>query len=91
MAKSDRGEALIGRAFKGPDGVVRWVTGISTRGYLQILWWSEESAAWHTGAICKLDRWPGGEEVDMVPKPGEMYRRMGALGAPYERTMEAVP
>lgn len=79
---------LVGRAFRCPDGLVRWITGLSTRDYFSLRWLDERDHTWFSGGITKIDNWEGGEEV-RAPQPGESYKMCGARGMVDERTVEA--
>lgn len=76
--------ALVGRAFRCADGLVRWITHHSARRYYTLLWLDEPSNTWHSGGIVKAAKWEGGEEV-APPRPGERYRLAGAMGTVDER------
>jgi hypothetical protein len=92
-SRKQKAEALIGKAFLGPDGLVRWVTGLSVRGYLHELWLDGRTGVWHTGGGCKLEAWEkyhAGPEVPR-PLPGETYKRAGATGMVSEYVAEFTP
>ena len=75
---------LVGHAFRCSDGLVRWITHLSTRNYYSVLWRYETDDVWHSGGIVKADKWENGEEV-AAPQPGETYRQAGATGVISER------
>lgn len=77
---------LVGKAFRGADGLVRWITSLSTRHYYTLLWLDEQSQTWFAGGIVKVSNWEGGAEVT-APQPGERYRRAGATGLVDECTV----
>lgn len=55
----------MGRAFRFEyDGIVRYVTGLSHRHYLHMLWLDEPSNTWFTGAPIHVDSWIGGIEIE---------------------------
>lgn len=70
---------MVGRAFRCPDGLVRWVTAVSRRGSYELRWLDESTQTWHYGGKMKATAWPGGEEVP-APRPGDTYRRASATG-----------
>lgn len=74
-----RFQEVVGRAFRCPDGLIRWITHLSTRNYYSVLWRYEYEDVWHGGGIYKANKWEGGEEV-AAPQPGEPYRMAGATG-----------
>lgn len=83
--KSKRGADLVGRAFRGPDGIVRWVHAQSTRGLLHLRWLDELSGVWFSGGTADprtlgLETWPLRDEVPLAPKMGETFKLCGALG-----------
>lgn len=80
--------ALVGRAFRCSDGLIRWITHLSTRNYYSLLWLNESEGVWFSGGIIKANKWQGGEEV-VAPKPGEVYKRVGATGVTTEYTVAA--
>ena len=85
MPRAKRGADLIGRAFRGPDGVVRWVHAQSTRGLLHVRWLDELSGVWFSGGTVNpwdisSEAWPLRDEVPLAPKMGETFRLCGALG-----------
>lgn len=80
--------ALVGRAFRCSDGLIRWITHLSTRNYYSLLWRYESDDVWESGGIIKADQWDGGAEV-AAPKPGEAYKRVGATGVITEYTVAA--
>lgn len=90
MKRADREAAaqLVGKAFRCPDGLVRWITGLSTRGYYSMLWLDEKSNTWFSGGIAKVQKWHewyGGAEEAPAPQAGESYLLAGAMGLAEER------
>src|ERR1044071_3800844 len=81
----DDPQSIVGRAFRGSDGLIRWITHLSTRNYYSLLWLNEADGVWHSGGIVKADKWAGGSEV-AAPQPGESYRIAGATGIVSEWT-----
>lgn len=81
-------EALVGRAFRCPDGLIRWITTLTTRGYYHLLWLNESDGVWHHGYMVRASKWEGGEEV-RAPQPGESYRLAGVTGVITEYTVAA--
>ena len=85
MPRAKRGADLIGRAFRGPDGVVRWVHAQSTRGLLHLRWLNETSGVWFAGGTIiprdmTSEKWPLRDEVPLAPKMGDVFKLCGALG-----------
>jgi len=78
--------ALVGKAFRCPDGIIRWITHVSSRKYFSCLWFDEEGQNWHNGGIIKTSDWQGGEEV-AAPQKGETYFLVGATGFISEKTV----
>lgn len=74
---------LIGRAFRGEDGVIRWVTWASKRQFYHYLWLDEERGYWYEGGYAHVSTWRAADEVP-APQPGETYTLIGALGTPRE-------
>lgn len=87
-AEREAAEKLVGRAFRCPDGLVRWITGLSTRGYYSLLWLDERSSTWFSGGLVRAHSWQGGVEVE-APKQGERYRLAGPMGTVDERAAGA--
>ena len=80
MAKAkDQEVSIVGRAFRCSDGLIRWITYKSRRGYYHLLWLNEQDGVWHSGYMVRSDKWQGGQEV-AAPQPGETYRLAGATG-----------
>lgn len=84
MPRAKRGAEFIGRAFRGPDGVVRWVHAQSTRGLLHVRWLDESGEVWFSGATLNVkemgtEKWPLCDEVP-APQPGDTFVLCGALG-----------
>jgi hypothetical protein len=81
---------LIGRAFRCSDGLVRWITGLSTRDYFSLLWLDERTNTWFSGGIIKIHKWQelyGDAEEVRGPQPGERYQLAGPTGMVDERTV----
>jgi hypothetical protein len=83
------GSEHVGKAYRGSDGVVRWVTHQSQRGRLHCLWLDEADSVWFSGASYKP-----AEMAAMVlgpehpcPEPGETYKECGVFGRVETRTM----
>jgi|GEM_PF-4582905 len=70
-------DARVGKAFSCPDGLVRWVTRQSKRGYLHVLWREADGDTWYDGGIYKSDKLVTGDEV---AAPTESYKLAGASG-----------
>lgn len=83
-----------GKAYRCPDGVTRWVTGVSTRGYLQLRW-RDDSGAWCNGGIMKLERWlkfwPSGCVEIPAPQPGEVIQVLTPMGFYEQRQVAPRP
>lgn len=83
MPKLKPGAEYVGRAFRCADGLIRWVTDQSQRGYLRFLWLDEQENVWREGSKATLDRWTGAwapvEEV-RAPQHGETYERALTFG-----------
>jgi hypothetical protein len=77
---------LVGRAFRCPDGLVRWITGLSTLDNFSLRWLDEREGTWFSGGTLRIDKWEGGEEV-RAPQLGETFRMCGARGMVEERTV----
>lgn len=71
---------VVGQAYRGADGIVRWVTGKSRRGLYRCLWLNEGEGIWHSGSAYKADAFPLGDPF-LPPEPGESYLRAGPLGS----------
>lgn len=81
----------IGKAYRGRDGLIRWVRSKTVHGRLMLLMLHEESGIWHHGGALSPESWQraglsDGGEVP-APQPGETIRRMGTLGRPYAETL----
>jgi hypothetical protein len=74
---------IVGNAYRCPDGIVRWVTHLSVRGYYHLLWLDEERNQWHQGGKVKARDWQGGEPYP-APQPGDTYTLLNAFGYPDE-------
>jgi hypothetical protein len=76
----------VGRAYKGKDGIVRWITDRSRRGKYRLMW-RNDAGQWSFGGTLNADQWPGswadGEEVP-APQPGETITVVGAMGTKSE-------
>lgn len=83
-AKTQEFEGFVGRAFRGTDGLIRWITHFSTRKYFTLLWLDENANVWHNGGIVKAQQWQGGDEV-AAPQKGDVYQLAGATGLISER------
>jgi hypothetical protein len=77
--ETSKEQQLVGRAFRCSDGLIRWITHLSTRRYYSLLWLNEAEGVWYSGGIVKANRWEGGEEVP-APQPGQPYRIASATG-----------
>ncbi len=81
----------VDKAYRGRDGLIRWVTHRSTRGYLHLLWYHEETDAWHNGGRVKEDRWDDGGLSDggevPAPQAGSTCKFCGAMGLIEERKL----
>lgn len=75
----------VGRAFKCPDGLIRWITNLTTRSYYAVLWRREDEDVWYSGGIIRSDKWEEGVEVH-APQAGEVFRLAGATGIISDRT-----
>jgi hypothetical protein len=82
----------VGRAYRShKDGITRWVTHRSHRGYLHLLWYSEDARGWFNGGKAKAKDWPGwyaGEEVP-APQAGDIVTMYGVFGRPDAYRVEA--
>jgi hypothetical protein len=74
-------EIEVGKAYRGTDGLVRWVTHESTRHIYSVLWLDEESSVWYSGGKYRKNEahYIVGPE-DFAPQPGDHYILMGSLG-----------
>lgn len=71
----------VGRAFHCTDGIIRWVTNLSTRGFYSVLWRSRENDVWHSGGIIRpADFYDLVVKEVPAPQPGDEYRMAGATG-----------
>lgn len=75
----------VGRAYRCTDGLIRWITGISTRKNYQVLWLREEDGVWMQGGTWPFAQWQDSEEVP-APQPGETYKRAGVFSGYRECT-----
>ena len=82
MPRPKAGADLVGRAFRGPDGIVRWVHAQSTRGLLHLRWLDELSNTWFAGGGLNPKDAPATlcEEVPLAPKMGDTFMLCGPLG-----------
>ena len=96
MARAKRGERaarreewslLVGRAFRCGDGLIRWITYLSTLDNFGLLWLDERTNTWFSGGTVKASKWEGGEEV-RAPQPGETYKQADPMGRVGERTVQ---
>lgn len=75
---------LTGKAFRGRDGLVRWLHWLSKNGNYSMRWLDEQTGIWHIGGHCKRQHWDemyGGDDVShLLPVPGTSFRLMGILG-----------
>lgn len=71
----------VGKAYRGADGIVRWVTSLSTRGVYSLLWLDEKNNTWWYGGKVRATEWASvdGHEV-VAPQPDETYRKYGVFG-----------
>ena len=70
----------LGKAFRGADGIVRWVlTRSRRRQTYRVLWLDERENVWYFGGTVKVAEWQGGEPYP-APQPGDPYQLCGALG-----------
>ena len=71
----------VGRAFRGKDGTVRWITGKSKAKNYQMLWMRDDGV-WTQGGTCPAEAWAvsayAGDEVP-APQPGEIYKLAGVF------------
>lgn len=78
----------IGKAYRGRDGIVRWVIGRSRRGYYHLRWLNEEEGIWFNGGSIKADHWEQHGLGDLgeaaAPQSGDHYRMAGVMGTVYE-------
>lgn len=70
---------IVGQAYRGADGIVRWVTNQDRRGNYRCLWLSEREGVWHNGHSYKQAEFPLGDPFP-APEPGESYLRAGPSG-----------
>lgn len=75
----------VGKAYRDPDGIVRWCISKSTRNLYQFWWRAEKDQEWYSGSKERSipDSW---EEVP-APQPGETIIRMDYFGMPHETTV----
>ena len=57
---------LVGRASRCSDGLIRWITHKSRRGYYHLLWLNESDGVWHSGYMVRADKWQGGEDARVL-------------------------
>ena len=79
----DQEQARVGKAYRGKDGLIRWITGVSTRRYYQLLWREEADTIWQFGGIAIAKEWPGSiaDGVELpAPQMGDTYLKATALG-----------
>jgi hypothetical protein len=82
---SEMADKILGKAFRGSDGTIRWFLRHSDRGYFSCLWLDESDDVWMPGGIYQIKDLPLGEEVP-APQPGEKYKNCGATGLVSEMT-----
>lgn len=89
MKKKDREyyQQFVGRAFRGADGLVRWIRNLSVRGYFSVNWLDETRDVWFDGGIYKADRFPLENEVP-APRVGDTFKLGGAMGLIEEYTIK---
>ncbi len=89
MSKADKEQfaALVGKAFRCPDGLIRWITRLSARGYYHVLWLSEQTNVWHSGGIISAREWKATEEAP-APQAGDTYQFCEVTGVVSERTID---
>lgn len=79
----------VGKAYRGRDGLIRWVTHRSMRNYYHLLWYHEETDAWHNGGRMTASTWEqggcgeGGEVL--APAAGSVCKFCGVTGVMSER------
>ena len=83
---------VVGKAYRCTDGIVRWVTYQSRRGYFHLLWLEEERGVWYSGGKMKSGDATLAAFEDAgpypAPQPGESYVLMGVYGTPRECRVE---
>lgn len=81
-------EHEVGKAYRGEDGIVRWITHRSTRGNLTVKWLEEETNVWYSGGIYRPDEFHflGTQEV-RAPQPGETITLSGVYGTKREESV----
>lgn len=91
-SKMALGRQLEGRAWRCRDGVVRWLSNLSTRGVLSIFWLDEERGVWHSGGTLHVDKFDAREYALEVAAPiaGHTIRVAGATGQISERVIPAL-
>jgi hypothetical protein len=76
-----KSDSNVGRAFRGKDGTVRWITGKSRAGNYQMLWLRSDGI-WTQGGTTLAASWDAsvyaGDEVP-APQPGETYKLAGVF------------
>lgn len=82
----------VGEAYRCSDGIVRWVTHRSRRGYFHLLWLEEGRGVWFDGGKMKggdatFATFDGAEPFP-APGPGETYVKVGVYGTPRECRVE---
>lgn len=79
----------VGHAYRGKDGLVRWITWMSKNNNYSMSWLDEKTGIWHDGGHAKASKWVGsmydGPEVP-APQPGEKYHRLNVFGNMLEAT-----
>ena len=74
-------KSRVGKAYRGSDGTIRWITMLSARRNYSLMWLDETSGVWHFGGT--LDAYQFAQIDGVIcacPQPGEKYRKMGATG-----------
>lgn len=84
-----RPKDLEGRAFRLNDGVVRWVAGLSRRGWLHLLWLRESDGVWFEGGRIKPAEFiPMIDGETRAPGPGDTIKIASPMGYIVETTLE---
>jgi hypothetical protein len=87
--KQNSWQERIGKAYRCKDGVIRWVIGLSQRGFYQMLWLDEERQIWFSAGIIKAKNWSYLEVAGEfpAPQPGDTYKQAGPTGIVTEHTI----
>ena len=80
----------VGKAYRGSDGVVRWITGKTRWGYYN-LHQDESTGIWYAGGYIQHKHWDpiahaAGGEI-LAPQPGDCYLRCGPMGTVSEQVV----